>query len=234
MEALADHFTAFADVWQGEPERALERQRASLERALKLGAGSVVPMAHLRRRVRRAGAGRPEQARDRLEGMLPLVEGRDAFATSWALCLLAEARAPAGGRRRRGHRTARPRRAPSGLGNRLFATRARLTLGRLAAARGEWAVAQQHALAHLDACAEGGHTTYVPACLDALAEVAGGAPALRRGRGAAVRRRRARPGRDRHRPRPAGGAALGRDRPPAARRAAPTGHTRPRAPRAPS
>ena len=38
------------------------------------------------------------------------------------------------------------------LGNRLFATSARLTLGRLAAARGEWAVAQEHALAHLDTC----------------------------------------------------------------------------------
>ena len=60
------------------------------------------------------------------------------------------------------------------LGNRLFATSARLTQGRLAAARGDWPLAQQHALAHLDACAEGGHTTYVPACLDALAEIAAG------------------------------------------------------------
>ena len=60
------------------------------------------------------------------------------------------------------------------LGNRLHATRARLTLGRLAAARGDWTDAQQHALAHLDACVEGGHATYVPGCLDALAEVAAG------------------------------------------------------------
>ena len=68
----------------------------------------------------------------------------------------------------------RRRRAASGLGNRLFETRPRLTLGRLAAARGEWTDAQQHALAHLDACVEGGHATYVPGCLDALAEVAAG------------------------------------------------------------
>ena len=60
------------------------------------------------------------------------------------------------------------------IGNRLLATGARLTLGRLAAARGEWTVAQQHVLAHLDACVEGGHATYVPACLDALGEVAAG------------------------------------------------------------
>jgi DNA-binding CsgD family transcriptional regulator len=60
------------------------------------------------------------------------------------------------------------------IGNRLLATLPRLTLGRLAAARGDWTAAQQHALAHLDAYAEGGHATYVPPCLDALAEVAAG------------------------------------------------------------
>ena len=60
------------------------------------------------------------------------------------------------------------------IGNRLAATFARLSRGRLAAARGDWPMARQHALAHLDACAEGGHTTYVPGCLDALAEIAAG------------------------------------------------------------
>jgi DNA-binding CsgD family transcriptional regulator len=60
------------------------------------------------------------------------------------------------------------------LGNRFLATAPRLTLSRLAAGRGDWTVAQEHALAHLDACAEGGHLTYVPGCLDALAEVAAG------------------------------------------------------------
>jgi DNA-binding CsgD family transcriptional regulator len=60
------------------------------------------------------------------------------------------------------------------LGHRLLETRARFTLGRLAAARGEWTDAQQHALAHLDACVEGGHATFLPGCLDALAEVAAG------------------------------------------------------------
>ena len=60
------------------------------------------------------------------------------------------------------------------IDNRFFATRARLTLGRLAAAREEWTDAQQHALAHLDACVEGGHATFIPNCLDALAEVAAG------------------------------------------------------------
>lgn len=47
-------------------------------------------------------------------------------------------------------------------------------MGRLAALRGDWPAAQQHALAHLAACVQGGHGTYVPACLDALGEVAAG------------------------------------------------------------
>ena len=49
---------------------------------------------------------------------------------------------------------------------------ARQTLGRLAAARGDWAAAKQHALAHLDACAEGGHATW--GARHALGEVAAG------------------------------------------------------------
>jgi DNA-binding NarL/FixJ family response regulator len=60
------------------------------------------------------------------------------------------------------------------IDNRLLATRARLTQGRLAATRGDWTAARQHALVHLDVCVAGAHAAYVPACLDALAEVASG------------------------------------------------------------
>jgi len=45
---------------------------------------------------------------------------------------------------------------------------------RLAVGRGDWAAAQRYALAHLDACVDGGHATYVPGRLDALGEVAPG------------------------------------------------------------
>jgi predicted ATPase/DNA-binding CsgD family transcriptional regulator len=172
-EAFPEVGLALADIWQGEPGRALERLHGQLERALQLGVGIVVPALLASSAFAELAAGRAEQARDRLEGLVPIIEGRDAYGTSWALWLLAEARrlltddtaeatalqAQASGER---------------LGNRLFATRARLTLGRLAAARADWPAAQQHVLAHLDACAEGGHAPYVPACLDALAEVAAG------------------------------------------------------------
>ena len=64
--------------WQGEPERALERLPARLERTLRLGAGIAVPCLLFAIACAELAAGRPEQARDRLEGLVALVEGRDA------------------------------------------------------------------------------------------------------------------------------------------------------------
>jgi predicted ATPase/DNA-binding CsgD family transcriptional regulator len=173
VEAFAELGLALIDVWTGRSERALERLQAQLERALRLGARVVVPMILATSAFAELAAGRAEQARDRLEGLLPLVEGRDAYSTLWGLGLLAEARRLlADGA---AESTALEGQASGErLGNRLIGTRARLTLGRLAAARGDWAIAQQHVLAHLDACAEGDHAPYVPACLDALGEVAAG------------------------------------------------------------
>ena len=173
MEALADHFVAFAGTWQGEPGRALEHQPASLERALTLGVGSVVPWLIYDGAFAELALGRPERARDALLEMLGLVEGRMAYGTAWALCLLAETQRLLGDDSAEAI-ASQAQTTAERLGNRLSATLARLTQGRLAAARGDWQLAQHHTLAHLDACAEGGHTTYVPACLDALAEIAAG------------------------------------------------------------
>jgi predicted ATPase/DNA-binding CsgD family transcriptional regulator len=173
LEAIGDHFMAYADTWQGRPARALEHQQASLARALTLGAGSVVPWLTLDMSFAEIALGRLEQARDRIEAVLPVVEGRVAYGTAWGLCQLAEVRRLLGD----GAADATAVRAQAGgdrIGNRLIAAWARLTRGRLASEREEWPAARQHALAHLDACVEGGHRTYVPAGLDALAEVAAG------------------------------------------------------------
>jgi DNA-binding CsgD family transcriptional regulator len=173
IEALADLAEANIDVWQGEPEDALKLLQSRLDHALKLGAGLSVP--HLLTTIGFAelATGRLEQARGRLEGLVPLLMGRDIYTLLWVLGLLAEARRLlADGA---AESTAFEAQATAErINNRLFATRARLTLGRLAAARGDWTTGQQHDLAHLDACVEGGHAAYVPACLDALGEVAAG------------------------------------------------------------
>ncbi|MGH2992140.1 MAG: LuxR C-terminal-related transcriptional regulator, partial [Solirubrobacterales bacterium] len=172
-EALGDATTGLVDVWQGEPERPLHRLPGRLERTLRLGGGLAVPYLLLAIAFAELAAGRLDEARDRLEGLVALVEGRDAAYTTWALSLLAEAqRLLADGAAE--DSALKGQASAERIGNRCFATRGRLTLGRLAAARGDWTVAQQHTLAHLDACVEGGHATYVPGCLDALAEVAAG------------------------------------------------------------
>ena len=173
IEALADAGTAFIDIWDGEPERALMRLEDRLERALKLGVGLAVPVLLLIMAWAELAAGRHRQACDRLEALVPIIEGREMFVTSWALRLLSEAqRLLADGT---AEATAlRAQASADKLGNRLICAGALQTLGRLAAAGGEWTVARQHALAALDACAEGGHATSVPGCLDALGEVAAG------------------------------------------------------------
>jgi DNA-binding CsgD family transcriptional regulator len=173
MEAFADFNTAWVEIWEGEAERAIERLERRLESTLKLGAGTAVPFLLLALGFGELGAGRNERARERLEGLVSLIEGRLAALDSWALSLLADARRLLGDE----SAEAAARESHEGaerFGNRLVAGMASLVLGRLAAARGDWALAQQHALAHLDACVEGGHLTYVPPCLDALGEVAAG------------------------------------------------------------
>jgi predicted ATPase/class 3 adenylate cyclase/DNA-binding CsgD family transcriptional regulator len=174
IEAIADGIVAHVDAWEGEPERALERMERRLERALKLGAGYAVMALQLMIAFAELAAGRPEQARDRMEGLVPVIEGHLAFHTSWALCYLGEARRLLAEEEAAESAAVEARATGERIGNRFMATKARLTLGRLAAARGEWTPAREHVLAQLDACVEGGHATYVPGCLDALAEVAAG------------------------------------------------------------
>ena len=173
LEAMADINTARIDWWEGEPERALASLQVRLERSLKLGAGAIVPVLLAHIAWAEHASGRHQQACDRAEALVQMIEGHELFITSSALWLLADAhRLVADGE---AEATAlRAQASGERLGNRLFSTAARLTLGRLAAARGDWAAAQQHALAHLDACAQGGHATFVPGCLDALGEVAAG------------------------------------------------------------
>jgi predicted ATPase/DNA-binding CsgD family transcriptional regulator len=173
FEAIAGAFAGLVDVWQGELERPLERLPGELEHTLRLGAGIAVPYLLIAIAFAELADGRPTQARERLEGLVPLVEGRSLPMTLWALTLLAESRRVVADE---GAELTAVEAQASGerLGSRLFTTRAGLTLGRLAAARGDWTAARRHALAHLDTCVEGGHASYVPGCLDALAEVAAG------------------------------------------------------------
>jgi predicted ATPase/DNA-binding CsgD family transcriptional regulator len=173
MGGLADVITAHVYVNQGEPEQALELLGARLEVSLNLGAGLVVGPLLLVMAFAELAADRPEQARARLEPLPPLVDGRDAYASAFTHCALAEAQRVTGDESA-GETASRAREVAEGIENRFVATWARWTLGRLAAARGDFDDAREHAHAHLDACVDGGHALLVPRCLDALAEVAAG------------------------------------------------------------
>ena len=105
--------------------------------------------------------------------LMQVLRGRDSFITWRALGLLAEAQRLSGDAA--AEATAREAQTESErFGNRFLGTLAGLTRARLAAARGDWTTAQQHTRAHLDVCAHGGHLTYIPACFDALGELAEG------------------------------------------------------------
>ena len=90
-EANADICVGFMEIWEGDAERALARLQATLERSLKLGSAVLFPMLMVAISAADLAAGRSAEARDRLVGMLPLIEGRDGYGTTWSLCVLAEA-----------------------------------------------------------------------------------------------------------------------------------------------
>jgi predicted ATPase/DNA-binding CsgD family transcriptional regulator len=171
--ATAATSLAFADAWQGQGDRALELVTTQLNNVQRLGAVTVIPRLMLAGAIAELATGRVEQARDRLDQLVPRVQDRDLYSTAWALALLASALAILG--EETAEATAlRAQAAGEKLGNRLVAGAACLSLGRVAATRGDYVGAQTHALAALDACAEGGHMTFLPSCLDALAEAAAG------------------------------------------------------------
>jgi DNA-binding CsgD family transcriptional regulator len=106
------------------------------------------------------------------------IADRDALGGSMNLWVVAEARRVLGDQAAAAVAT-RARQAAERIGSSFWAGWARLSLGRIAAARGEWSVARDHAQAHLDIAAVGNHLLGVPAGLDALAEAAAGISADR-------------------------------------------------------
>jgi predicted ATPase/DNA-binding CsgD family transcriptional regulator len=161
------------EICGGRPERALDHLLGRLGEAIETGAGMAIPALLTWTTWAELATGRLEEAHQRAEATLQIVEGRDCLLEVWSRWLLAETLRLRGDDRAD---AAAERTCAIGekMGNRLATTRGRLTQARLAAARGEWSTAERHALAHLDACVEGGHATFIPYCFDALAEVAAG------------------------------------------------------------
>ena len=172
VEAWVEAQLALIDVFRGAPDAAVTRLHALLEVAMESGGGLAIPALLIWTAFAEVSQGMFEASRDRLKATISIIDGRDCLLTLWAYWLLAENLRMLGAD---DAQQAAERAVAFGeqVGNRLGKTRASLTLARLAAARGEWATAERHALEHLDVCAEG-HATFIPSCLDALAESVAG------------------------------------------------------------
>jgi predicted ATPase/DNA-binding CsgD family transcriptional regulator len=173
MQTLVAWKLALVEIWEGEPARGLARAERQLERARRLGIGLAVPVLYATVALAELAMGRIEQARARLDRLLAGGGRAERYLTSWALGLYAETLRLLGDPSTEAAALEAQGTAES-IAHWLWATRARLTLGRLATDHGDWRIAQRHVLAHLDACVAGGHTAYIPAGLDALAEVMSG------------------------------------------------------------
>ncbi|HET6830738.1 MAG TPA: LuxR C-terminal-related transcriptional regulator, partial [Solirubrobacterales bacterium] len=173
MEAYADFVLAWTDLHQDDPDRALERLENRLELTLRNGGALPVPIIHYGIGYAELAADRPECVPGRLEPLVAMIETLDAFGASLNLCVIADSLRILGDDGA-GRAAARARELAEQVGSPGSTGFARLSLGRIAAAAGEWTTAREHVRAHLDAVATGGHKTYVPAGLDALAEAAAG------------------------------------------------------------
>ena len=160
---------------EGQADAALARVFESLEHALSTGGALVIPVLHIQAAFAERALGRFDDGYARISAWLPTIEGAHTYLVTWGQALRADLA------RRTGDLATAQEAALHGLAvankleNAYQAGNNRLVLGRLAAARGESALAEQHAHALLEACAEGQDHTFDPDALDALAEAAAGA-----------------------------------------------------------
>ena len=174
MAGFNESELALLDTLEGHPDQALARLEASLEHALTRGAGLVVPVLHIECAYAERALGRLSAAYERLSDWLPVIEGNSTYLYSWGCALQADIARRTGDVPTAINAVEAGIAAAERLENDYLVAENRLVLGRIAAAGGEWSVAEQHAYALLDACAESDGAVFAPDGLDALAEALAG------------------------------------------------------------
>jgi len=165
---------ALIDVAAGRAATALAEMYAIHEQTLRHGGSFALPWIEVVLAQAEAGAGALDEARARLAILADIDAWGAAHALAWAGAELAEVLRLLGDG---GEATRHARRAlehAHRLGNTWLGAKAGLTLGRLAAAKGDWAEAEA---LHHDALAIIWQRRYrleLPAALEALADVAAG------------------------------------------------------------
>ncbi len=174
LQALVDADSGLLEMQRGDGEAALATLLQRLETILTEGAGVAWPTLVTSTGLVELSCGHLAEARDRLQGLIDVVGERDPFHASWAYAGLAHAQRLLGDPHAADAAARRGLELAESLDSSLLVGESRLALARLAAARGEWREAEQHAHALLDACAEQGSLQIAPNALNALAEIAAG------------------------------------------------------------
>jgi DNA-binding CsgD family transcriptional regulator/tetratricopeptide (TPR) repeat protein len=163
---------ALIDLTAGRDAHALEEMHAIHEQTLLHGGSFALPWIEVVLAQAEAGVGALEDARARLATLVEIEAWGAAHALAWAWVELAEVLRLQGHESealRHGNRAVEQARS---LGNTWLTAKARLTLGRLAAARGEWADAERLHHEALATIWDRGYRLELPEALEALAEVA--------------------------------------------------------------
>jgi len=172
QDGLATWSLGLLDVHAGTPVEALERLEPCRARMVSGGVGLALPVVDSGIALAQAALGRLEEARG---GFARVVREQAGFAWAQALALLDLAQVErllgcAAAQASAEHALA----VAEHLGNRGLMARARQQLARVAAARGDWAAAEQLAHQALGEQVQRGERLDMPDSLDALAEVAAG------------------------------------------------------------
>jgi predicted ATPase/DNA-binding CsgD family transcriptional regulator len=173
-DRAARTYLALIDIAAGRATQALEEMLAIHGQTLLHGGSFAFPWIELLVGVAEAGSDRLDAARSRLATLVGIEAWGAVHALAWARAELAEVLRLLGEDDEAGRLGACALDDAHRLGNTWLTAKAQLTLGRLAARRGEWAEA---ARIHHDALATISEHSYrleLPAAFEALAEVAAG------------------------------------------------------------
>ncbi len=173
-DRAARAFMALIDVAAGRPERALEELLAIHRQTLLHGGSFALPWIEVLVAQAEAASGALDAARERLANLVGVGAWGAAHALAWAEVELAETLRLLGEDDEAARHGARGLELAQQLDNSWLGSKLQITLGRLAARRGEWVEAERLHHRALATIWERGYMLELPGMLEALAEVSAG------------------------------------------------------------
>ena len=173
-DRAARAYVALMDSARGEAASALKELHAIHEQTLLHGGSFALPWIEVLLGQAESATGALDEARARLGTLVEIEAWGAAHAFTWACAELAEVLRLLGERDEAARHARRAIDRARSLGNAWLAAKAQVTLGHLAAARGDWAQAERTHHEALATVWERGYRLELPAAIEALAEAAAG------------------------------------------------------------